>query len=587
MARYIFRALNHEDIDRINGSETKPSILAKAPHDTQYTLFNFVMSGSRLKTRFIAMTDSVSVADLKYASLDPLDMTKRDAPVVLIDLDKLQPDILHDCPAYECVEYNHSLANTAIFATEADNEIIYENEIPAEAYHEIPPLLLDVLTGYDLSFVRDEHKDRLCDRIVKGESEEIIKKLLENVSLNDIEKAFIEKYYGLIFNQDGSVRINNDKNQPLKGDMVGIEKYLKEKFHIEARDSEMPPAFLGRCIQSRILNHLNYEAAQVVPLKNYSSPVRENLSAMNMQEGRYHKNYIGAPKQITTGVNGYSGRRVGKCLVYSDFNYLQLPIDIAYHTSPEGHIALHLFSTRLIYDPEKYKYREVSDFQGRSQLYESVYFSANVREQGVPTKEILKTALGKYSLTKAELVEKQAREARARREEQQRKIEQERRATEERVLRESQKKGKLTPEIMTQILRQRIQDPRTKFHNNKGKELKLVKDEAYERFMQESIFDTPLQFSNKSNKKIVQMINVKRIPTVPREKKGLNGEIITYYKPESEKYNFVKDLPSEFFYIIEVMDNKGMNLMRPVSTLDNLNNWMKMFMDQPERQTQI
>ena len=157
MARYVFRALSIEDIQRINSSSVKQSIRATAPYSEEKSLYDAIRDGDA-DTRYISMTDRVSVADIKYCGLDRSNRLMRDSIVVLIDLDKLDRNKTHLGPANECFKHNGSMNNPAINYTEADNEILYEDEIPPESYYEIPPLLLDIMTGYEITNSREEKR---------------------------------------------------------------------------------------------------------------------------------------------------------------------------------------------------------------------------------------------------------------------------------------------------------------------------------------------------------------------------------------------------------------------------------------------
>ena len=251
MARYVFRALNQSDIERLNANHGRGSILAKRPGNARISLYTFIVSGSRIDSRFISMTDYMSIADIKFGSLDPTDKIKRDSRFIVVDLDFLEEKKLHLSTGEECFKHTNSLNGMAIHATESDKEIIYEDEIPEHAYREINPLLVDILTAYDNNLVNAKDTDKICDFIFQGKSEEIIQKLFSGTNPNFIERFFIEKYYGIIVDEQGNAKINPDRNQPLIGDMVGVEQELKKKFNIQARDKEMPEALLGRCILMR------------------------------------------------------------------------------------------------------------------------------------------------------------------------------------------------------------------------------------------------------------------------------------------------------------------------------------------------
>ena len=76
MARYVYRALNQSDIERLNANQGRGSILAKRPGDTRISLYSFIVSGSRIDSRFISLTDYMSIADIKFGSLDPTNKPK-------------------------------------------------------------------------------------------------------------------------------------------------------------------------------------------------------------------------------------------------------------------------------------------------------------------------------------------------------------------------------------------------------------------------------------------------------------------------------------------------------------------------------
>ena len=251
MARYVYRALNQSDIERLNANQGRGSILAKIPGDNRISLYSFIVSGSRIDSRFISLTDYMSIADIKFGSLDPTNKPKRDSRFVVVDLDLLNQEKIHLAPGEECFKHTNSLNGMAINATESDNEIIYEDEIPEKAYREINPLLVDILTAYDNNWINDKQKDKICELLFQGKSEELIQKLFSGTKPNFIEKLFIEKYYGIIFDEQGNATINPDRSQPLIGDMVGVEQELKKELNIQARDREMPDALLGRGIQMR------------------------------------------------------------------------------------------------------------------------------------------------------------------------------------------------------------------------------------------------------------------------------------------------------------------------------------------------
>lgn len=559
MARYVFRALNQEDIDNRNASDEKQSIFAKAPGDTRYSLFNFIMSGSRLRTRFIAMTDRVSIADIKYGSLNPTEATKRDSVVVLIDLDKLNPNLIHDGPAAECFKVNGSINNSAINATEADNEVIYENEIKPDCYHEIPPLLLDIMTAYEITNIKDTHKDKICDLIVKGKSEELMTKLFSNVELNPIEKFFVEKYYGLNFDDNGNVKINKEKNQPLKGDMIAVEEALKKEFNIIANNYELPKALLARCIHTKIIKSLNYKEAEISPLTYYNSPIREKTRAKNMSKGRYHINYKEPPQDEQTGKRIIGIRRLGSNLYYADNDFgsidgaINIPQGISYDTTTEGYIALHAYYSTLSYDEISGEYVDSTDLHFGNRHNETVYMASmqKIKESGLQTKnaitskEILRQALGDLALTKSECDSKRLQEKKARKEE-------ETRTKEANAILASQAKGELPPDRLAAELRRNLGEPNAKFLKyGKKTKLALQKDQAYEDFMNKTVFGKPLTFTTSKNKP-VQSIEIQQIPT-RKVTKQVGENQITYYKVADGSMDFI-DLPSQYFYSVKITD---------------------------------
>lgn len=541
MARYVFRALNEEDIARLNSSSEKLSIVAKNPNDTRYSIRNFVKNG-RLRSKFIAMTDSIGVADIKYGTLPGSKLTKRDSIIIMVDLDKLDESRIHYSPAAECDAERTDVRDMAIYGTEADNEVIYEGELPADSYHEIHPLLVDIMTGYDMSMFggrKYEPTDKICEMIAEGKSEKLIKDLLKNVSLNPIEKEFVEKYYGLIIGDDGNVSINPDRNQPLKGDMEGVEKHLAECFHIVGRNGSFKPGLLGRCIQTNIIERLNYTEAKITPLPHYTSPNREKISPRNMSEGRYHINHLDLTenKKDKTGTRG---RRLGDCLYYTDRERqsstldraIALPYKIEYKATPEGYVGIHIFTKYLGYDSNNQVYDIEPDGFGRDKIHESIYMGSFARKQEVPTKQFLETALGDMALTASEVEQKV-------KEERQLKLETEKREAEIQKLKAAKEKGDLPPEIVEEFLRKVFCKDGTKMlsvdDTKMQREVYLLKNKSFERFATETVFDTPLSFRTKSGKKPVQTFTISRIPTRKRNKKGRNGEIIECYVPEDEK----------------------------------------------------
>ena len=565
MARYVFRGLNQDDIVRLTNGGPGTSIVAKNPN-SKTKLRTFIQKG-RAKTKFIAMTDSIGVADIKFGGLDTACPNKRDSMIVLVDLDKLPGPIYYDTA--NAFENPTTSREMALNSTEADNEVVCEKEIPADAFRVIPPLLVDIMTGYEITtYAGGAYKaiDAVCDKIMDGKSNDLIKQLFSGVELNPIEKAFIENYYGLIIGDDGSIKINPQQNNKLIGDMEGVEDYLKKRFHIE---SPFSTTFLGRSIHTGIINKLNYEKAGIQPLRSYSSPRRDKLSTRNMAKGRYHVNVRDLTRGDTPMEKSF-GRSLGGCLLYNDAgkttfsSTVSVPKSVRYDFTDDGHVAIHIFYSDLRYDNHSQKYAE----QG---MFEEVFLGSTVKELVLPPdtnlKKFLKVALGDYALTRFELNEATQKRRLA---------EQAERAQAEKNqrLKEAQQKGELPPEIVESFLRKTFGQEGVRMKSagdKKGqKEVYLIKDKNFEKFTEETVFDTPLNFKTKTGKSPVQTFNITRIPTRKRTRKGRNGEIIEYYVPEDEKeYGFAGEAPTPYIYYIKV-DYKGNGKGAVISNLDSL-----------------
>lgn len=364
MARYVFRGLNKADLERINADGEKKSIKAKRPNDTEFTLYQFITSATRrnLQSRFISLTDDPSVADIKYASLKYQDRVKRDSEVIVVDLDRLEQQTkreAHLAPAKECSEEANGLNDSVFKYSEADNEIICENEIPADCYYVVQPLLLDILTGYSMEYSKNGI-DKVCDQIFAGKSEELVSNLLKSAQLNDIEKFFVEKYYGVIFNEDGSISINKAKNQPLRGDIFGVEEEIKKQFHIVLDNPNYSKtgdrALLARCIQTGVIRKLDYKTAQIDSLPNYTAPIREMAKAEYIREGRIHQ-HCKRPPNPFNWIDSISenkrlsdiARSISNCLRFDPKKFrkykidrVKLPKGITYTTLPDGKIGVEL-----------------------------------------------------------------------------------------------------------------------------------------------------------------------------------------------------------------------------------------------------
>ena len=565
MARYVFRGLNQDDIVRLTNGGARTSIVAKDPN-SESKLRTFIKNG-RAKTKFIAMTDSIGVADIKFGCLDAACPNKRNSMIVLVDLDQLSEPIYY--ATANAFKNPTTSREMALNSTEADNEVVCEKEIPADAFRVIPPLLVDIMTGYEITtYAGGAYKaiDDVCDKIMAGKSNDIIKQLFSGVELNPIEKAFIENYYGLIIGDDGSIKINPQQNNKLIGDMEGVEDYLKKRFHIE---SPITTTFLGRSIHTGIINKLNYEKAGIQPLRSYSSPRRDKLSTRNMAKGRYHVNVRELTRGETPMEKSY-GRSLGGCLIYNDAgtttlsSTISVPKSIRYDFTDDGHVAIHVFYSDLRYDKNSQQYAEKAKV-------EELFLGSTVKEVVLPPntelKKFLKVALGDYALTSFEL--KEATKKR-------RLVEQAERAQEEKNqrLKEAQQKGELTPEIVESFLRKTLGQEGVRMKSAgdpKGqREVYLIKDKNFESFTEKTVFDTPLNFKTKTGKSPVQTFTITRIPTRKRTRKGRNGEIIEYYVPEDEKeYGFAGEAPTPYIYFIRV-DYKGKGRGAVISDLDSL-----------------
>ena len=603
MARYVFRALSIEDIQRINSSSVKQSIRARAPYSEEKSLYDAIRDGDA-DTRYISMTDRVSVADIKYCGLDRSNRLMRDSIVVLIDLDKLDSNKTHLGPAKECFKHNGSLNNPAINYTEADDEILYEDEIPPESYYEIPPLLLDIMTGYEITNSREENKDRICDLIVQGKSEELMTNLFSNVELNPIEKSFLEKYYGLIFEDNGKIRINQEKNQPLKGNIIGVERALKEEFGIMASNEEIKEPLLARCIQTQIIKSLNYKKAELWPLQSYRTPIREKIKAANMREGRYHVNFD--EKELTdinkSGEERLSRRTLGGSLYYGDQQNglalkasVDIPFGVRYRTTPEGYTAIQLYYSTLSYSKEKGEYRDSTEDKAGHGYSEVIYMASTQRENRLTDREALKRALGDLALTESELYREAQERRRIKEEERRREVDRKYKERLERDLLAGQQEEAITPEELTAIVRKEFTNPKAKFLNYKRLTLKhkrtrveLSRDEDFDKFATESIFDNPITFKSTSTKKPVQRMTISQLKTKQMTRRGKDGKQITYYVEVKENGDLGRDeYPSQYVYkvtIADLTDPHGLKSYETIKDQNSLRNFLSRMIDAPEIQ---
>lgn len=164
-------------------------------------------SNSDVKTRFISCTKSIGVAQ-KYAYDDKMFNTVP-TPIVLIDTAKLSEHNgcnLYDCYDPDIIKSQHLIGTPAENFAPASQEVIVENQIPADCTTTIPPLFVDILRAleackYDTRngslLANSKQYDTIIDCInsLIISNDLSIFNLLDDCKLSALEKDFIKQYY--------------------------------------------------------------------------------------------------------------------------------------------------------------------------------------------------------------------------------------------------------------------------------------------------------------------------------------------------------------------------------------------------------